>query len=46
MKTGEKRLTFEEAQPRIRSVLENQKLDELLDSLKTQYEVIIYDKNE
>lgn len=46
MKTGEKRLTFEEAQSRIRQVLENQKLDELLDSLKTQYEVIIYDKNE
>ena len=46
MKTGEKRLSFEEAQPRIRQVLENQKLDELLDSLKTQYEVIIYDKNE
>jgi len=46
MKTGEKRLTFQEAQPRIRQVLENQKLDELLDSLKTQYEVIIYDKNE
>lgn len=46
MKTGERRLSFEEAQPRIRQVLENQKLDELLESLKTKYEVIIYDKNE
>ena len=46
MKTNEKRLSWAEAQPRIRQVLENQKLDELLDSLKTQYEVIIYDKNE
>ncbi len=46
MKTNEKRLSWAEAQPRIQQVLENQKLDELLDSLKTQYEVIIYDKNE
>ena len=46
MKTGEKRLTWQEAQPRIHQVLENQKIDQLLDSLKTKYEVIIYDKNE
>ena len=46
MKTDEKRLSFKEAEPRIRQVLQNQKLDELLDTLKTKYEVIIYDKNE
>ncbi len=46
MKTNEKRLSFQEAEPRIRQVLQNQKLDELLDTLKTKYEVIIYDKNE
>jgi len=46
MKTGEKRLTWQEAQPRIHQVLENQKMDRLLDLLKTKYEVIIYDKNE
>ncbi len=46
MKTNEKRLTFQEAQPRITQVLEHQRLDQLLDTLKTQYEVIIYDKNE
>ena len=46
MKTGEKRLSFEQAAPRIRQILENQRVDDLLDTLKTQYEVIIYDKNE
>ncbi len=46
MKTNEKRLSFKEAEPRIRQILQNQKLDELLDTLKTKYEVIIYDKNE
>lgn len=46
MKTGEKRLKWEEARPRIYQVLENQKIDRLLDSLKIKYEVIIYDKNE
>lgn len=46
MKTNERRLSFQEAQPRIRQILQNQKLDELLDTLKTKYEVIIYDKNE
>ena len=46
MKTNENRLTFEKAAPRIKQILQNQRLDELLDTLKTQYEVIIYDKNE
>ena len=46
MKTDEKRLKWEDAQPRIREVLENQKIDALLDKLKTKYEVILYDKNE
>ncbi len=46
MKTAEKRLSFKEAGPRIKQVLINQKLDQLLDTLKTKYEVIIYDKNE
>lgn len=46
MKTSEKRLSLEQAAPRIRQILINQHLDELLDTLKTQYEVIIYDKNE
>ena len=46
MKTGEKRLSLNEAAPRIRQILINQRLDELLDTLKTKYEVVIYDKNE
>ena len=46
MKTNEKRLSLEQATPRIKQILMNQHLDELLDTLKTQYEVIIYDKNE
>lgn len=46
MKTNENRLSFEKAAPRIEQILENQRIDELLDTLKTQYEVIIYDKNE
>ncbi len=46
MKTNEKRLSLEQAAPRIKQILMNQHLDELLDTLKTQYEVIIYDKNE
>ena len=45
MKTGERRLTLKEAEPRIRQVLEQQKLDDLLGALKTKYEVIIYDQN-
>lgn len=46
MKTAEKRLSFEQAAPRIKQILLAQRLDELLDTLKTQYEVIIYDKNQ
>jgi len=46
MKTGEKRLSRKEAEPRIRTVLENKKLDSLLESLQNKYEVVIYDKNE
>ena len=46
MKTNEKRLSFKEAEPRIKQVLQDRKLDQLLDALKVKYEVIIYDKNE
>ena len=46
MKTGERRLAFKDAQPRIRQVLEQQKLDNLLNTLKTKYEVIIYDQHQ
>ncbi len=46
MKTGEAKLSYEQAAPRIKQILTNKNLDELLDTLKTQYEVIIYDKNE
>ena len=45
MKTNERRLPFKEAEPRIRQLLQNQKLDELLGTLKTKYEVVIYDQN-
>ena len=45
-KTGEKHLSKEEATPRIRAVLENERLDAILESLQTKYEVMIYDKNE
>lgn len=43
MKTGEKRLSKKDAEPRIRAVLENQKLDEILQQLQTKYEVIIHE---
>ena len=46
MKTREKRLSRKEAEPRIREVLENKKLDKVLDSLKNKYEVVIYEKSE
>lgn len=45
MKTGEKRLSFEEAAPRIKQILQNKHLDEMLDTLKTKYEVMIYEEN-
>ena len=46
MKTSEKRLSRKDAEPRIRQVLENKKLDKILDSLKNKYEVVIYEKSE
>ena len=46
MKTGEKRLSKEEAYPRIRAVLENKKLDKIIEDLQTKYEVLIDAKNE
>lgn len=46
MKTAETRLSYEKAAPRIKQILQDQHIDELLDTLKTQYEVIIYEKNE
>ncbi len=45
-KTGEKRLSRKAAEPRIREVLENKKLDKILDALKNKYEVVIYEKSE
>ncbi len=46
MKTGEKRLSKKDAEPRIRAVLENKKLDQILESLQNKYEVTIDDENE
>lgn len=45
MKTGERRLSLKDAAPRIRSVLENQKLDTLLQDLQTKYKVVFYEQN-
>ena len=46
MKTGEKRLSKKEAEPRIRAVLENKKLDQIIESLQNKYEVLIDAKQE
>lgn len=46
MKTGEKPLSFTQAAPRIKQVLQQQRLDELLSTLQETYEVTIYDKNQ
>ncbi len=46
MKTSDKRLSRKDAEPRIRQVLEDRKLDKVLDSLKNKYEVVIYEKSE
>lgn len=46
MKTGERRLSKKDAEPRIREVLKNKKTDDVLDSLKNKYEVVIYEKSE
>jgi len=45
-KTKERRLSKEDAAPRIRAVLENQKLDKAVETLQKKYEVIIYAQNE
>jgi len=46
MKTSERRLSKKDAAPRIRAILEQQKLDRLLENLQTKYEVIIHETNE
>ena len=46
MKTKERRLPYKEAAPRIRSVLENKKLDKILEKLQQKYEVTIDEKTE
>ena len=46
MKTSDKRLSRKDAEPRIRQVLENKKLDDVLNTLKNKYEVVIYEKSE
>ena len=46
MKTGEKRLSLKDASPRIRTILENQKRDKVLDALQNKYKVVIYEQND
>ena len=46
MKVGEKRLSSKEAWPRIKEVLENKKLDKILETLQNKYEVMIYAKED
>ena len=46
MKTGERKLSFQEAAPRIQAVLENKKLDKLIESLQNKYEVTIDETHE
>lgn len=45
MKTREKRLSLKDASSRIRTILENQKIDAVLNGLQNKYEVVIYAKN-
>lgn len=45
-KTKERRLSKEDAAPRIRAVLENKKLDKAIETLQKKYEVVIYAQNE
>lgn len=45
-KTKERRLSKEDAAPRIRTVLENKKLDKAIETLQKKYEVVIYAQNE
>ncbi len=46
MKTREHKLTLKEAAPRIRTVLENQKIDAVLNALQNKYKVVIYEEDE
>lgn len=46
MKTGERRLKLTEAAPRIRAILENQKIDAALNALQNKYKVVIYEQDE
>ncbi len=46
MKTGERRLKLAEAAPRIRTILENQKIDAALNALQNKYKVVIYEQGE
>lgn len=46
MKTAERRLSLKDAAPRIRTVLENQKTDALLNALQNKYKVVIYEQNQ
>ena len=46
MKTGERRLKLAEASPRIRAILENQKIDVALNALQNKYKVVIYEQDE
>ena len=43
MKTNERRLSLKDASDRVRTILENQKLDNVFNALQNKYEVIIYD---
>lgn len=46
MKTRERRLSLKDAAPRIRTVLENQKIDAALNALQNKYKVVIYEQDE
>lgn len=46
MKTKERRLKMTEAAPRIRAILENQKIDAALHALQNKYKVVIYEQDE
>ena len=41
MKTSEKRLTYNEAKDRIKVIIENQKLDNYLNSLNKKYNISV-----
>ena len=46
MKVGERRLSLKDASSRIRTILENQKSDAILENLQNKYKVIIYEQND